>query len=308
MSMQVNESRHALLIGSLVLLLTLRLRERRASVWTYMLWGGLVGLGFWAFGLSLVFTIPAAWATLRDLRRRPPAERRAALVASAGGFLIGASPWFYWAVVNGPRRLLSELLGSAIAGEGGSYALEVLGRLRNLALFGPTVAWGMRPPWSTQALAVPLLAFALLFWLIVLWDFLRRFGRPQEARPHSKLIAGVFLTLMAGFVVTPFGDDPSGRYFVPLVIPFALLGAESVVSSAKGRRSLAVRSLFVLTLVFNLWGTVQAAAADPPGITTQFDPVTRVDRRADEALIQFLNEKGERRGYKIGRASCRERV
>jgi hypothetical protein len=50
-------------------------------------------------------------------------------------------------------------------------------------------------------------------------------------------------------------------------------------------------------LAFNLWGTVQSAVRNPPGLTTQFDAATRVDHRFDSALIAFLEQNGERRGY-----------
>jgi hypothetical protein len=50
-------------------------------------------------------------------------------------------------------------------------------------------------------------------------------------------------------------------------------------------------------LLFNFLGTVQSAARTPPGLTTQFDSVTWLDHSYDEALIEFLERKGEVRGY-----------
>jgi hypothetical protein len=50
-------------------------------------------------------------------------------------------------------------------------------------------------------------------------------------------------------------------------------------------------------LVFNLAGTAQAALDNPPGITTQFDPITQVDHRSYGELISFLHEHRATRGY-----------
>jgi len=49
--------------------------------------------------------------------------------------------------------------------------------------------------------------------------------------------------------------------------------------------------------VFNLGATIQCARANPPGLTTQFDPVAQVDTRALPELIAFLRAHGETRGY-----------
>ena len=52
-----------------------------------------------------------------------------------------------------------------------------------------------------------------------------------------------------------------------------------------------------LLLVYTLWGTLQSARRIPPGITTQFYAPAQVDRRYDAALIAFLRQHGESRGY-----------
>jgi hypothetical protein len=46
-----------------------------------------------------------------------------------------------------------------------------------------------------------------------------------------------------------------------------------------------------------LLGTFQTALRYPPGVSTQIDAVAQVDHRCDQALIDFLNENGETRGY-----------
>ena len=110
------------------------------------------------------------------------------------------------------------------------------------------------------------------------------------------LLSGVGLTLVLGFIVTPFGADPSGRYFLPLSVILALFAALAV-SRLQEVYNRWAWGVVVLVLTFNLWGTLQAADHFPPGLTTQFDAETRLDHRHDPALIDFLEDQGERRGY-----------
>ena len=55
--------------------------------------------------------------------------------------------------------------------------------------------------------------------------------------------------------------------------------------------------LLALLVGYNVVGTLAAAAKNPPGITTQFDPVTWIDHAHDQELIDFLLANGETRGY-----------
>jgi hypothetical protein len=110
------------------------------------------------------------------------------------------------------------------------------------------------------------------------------------------LLAGVGLTLAVGFIFTPFGADPSGRYFVPLAVILALFAALAIIK-LQAIYGAWVWGLVVLVMGFNLWGTMQAANRYPPGLTTQFDSETRIDHRYDIELINFLDEQGETRGY-----------
>jgi hypothetical protein len=159
----------------------------------------------------------------------------------------------------------------------------------SLVLLGTSVIFGMRPPWEVRWLGLPLIPFILMFWGWVLW----RVGRMKKT-PGMWLLTGGMLTLVAGFVFTPFGADPSGRYFLPLTVPLALFGAAAVMG-IKNRR---VRgALILLVLGFHLIGTGQAAGKNPPGISTQFDAVTWLDKSYDDELIAFLQEHGETRGY-----------
>jgi hypothetical protein len=121
-------------------------------------------------------------------------------------------------------------------------------------------------------------------------------GATSAAETGQALLAGVILALAAGFVLTPFGADPSGRYFLPLAIPLALFAADLILALREKAGAWAF-ALVGLVLAYNAWGTAQCTLRYPPGLTTQFNAVTQVDTRASADLIAFLLEHGERRGY-----------
>jgi hypothetical protein len=103
------------------------------------------------------------------------------------------------------------------------------------------------------------------------------------------------LTLAAGFIFTSFGTDPSGRYFLPLWIPFSLLAAAMVDEWIPTTKRKIVVVCFIL--FFHGVGIIQCAIKNPPGLTTQFDLKTVIDHRHDEDLIRFLEDNGEICGY-----------
>ena len=286
----------ALLLGNLILLLTLNLMEREASPGLCAMWGLLAGLAFWAFGLSLVYSLPAA-AALAWHQRRDRLRGRGWLAAAAGG-AVGMAPLLVWAASHGTALVVQELLGSAIAGASPSSLLAAwLEHGRNLALLGSTVILGFRPPWDVRWLALPLLPFSLAFWSAVSVHTLSALRRRDEARLGRAMVAGVGAATLIGFVLTPFGADPSGRYFLPLAMPMAFFAGSMMhdVVSRGGRRWLV--SIVALVLAFNLWGIIDGVSRNPPGLTTQFDPVTRIDHRSDNELIRFLIQNDERAGY-----------
>ncbi|MBM3121073.1 MAG: hypothetical protein FJZ97_02670 [Chloroflexi bacterium] len=288
----------ALLLGQILLLITLALLDHPRP-WLYAVWGLVAGVAFWTFGLTLVYILPAisllAW---RDAHRRP---RRAALagwpLAIAGGAL-GMAPWLAWALVHSPGTLVGELLGSAIAGASPSSLPQAwLEHLRNLLLLGGSVTLGFRPPWDVRWLALPLLPFVLAVWAAVFLHAVTLLRRRGPALAGTWMIAGVALATVVGFVLTPFGADPSGRYFLPLAFPLAFfLGSLAADLRPRIGRFAAV-SLVLLVVAYNLWSMTECVRRDPPGLTTQFDPVARVNTRGYQDLIDFLEIHGERAGY-----------
>jgi hypothetical protein len=202
-----------------------------------------------------------------------------------------------YAFQNGSGAVAAELQGSAIAGvEGLAWPQQVLQHMVNLLLLGSTAVFGLRPPWEVRWLVLPLLPFALFFWMAVLAHLAIQVKSRKAERPQLLLIAGVGITLVLGFVLTPFGADPSGRYFLPLAVPLALFAGDMILKLRQRWGNWAL-GLLAIILVYNLIGTVQTALRVPPGITTQFDAVAQIDHNYDRELMSFLRTEGESRGY-----------
>jgi hypothetical protein len=291
----------AMLLGNFLLLIAFKwLEESETHYGWFGLWGLLAGLGLWAFGLTVVYVLPTAVVLIWKLKRTSLRISRIRKVLAAGtGILAGLAPLIYWGLRNSPQLLVDEFLGAAIRG---TTQNTVLGgfvyRLVNLLLFGPTVTLGFRPPWSTDWLAPILSVFPLLFWSLLPASLVQKARNRKRLSDHSLVLAGVGACTVGGFLATPFGNDPSGRYFLPLYLMLAL-GAgflyESLDSQLKLRHVLNI--LLGGTLLFHLWGNIVSGWFYEDGITTQFDAVTRIDHAYDQDLIDFLIQQEEWTGY-----------
>jgi 4-amino-4-deoxy-L-arabinose transferase-like glycosyltransferase len=287
----------ALLIGALAMLLCLPPASGRVGPLRSLVLGLLLGIGLWVFPLNLTMSLPAiitlVWFAKRTMRWRdlaPPA------LLTALGFAIGASPWLASVTRLGPSAF-SELLGGAIAGSGAATAWGAVGsRLANLIVFGSTVVAGIRPPWAITRLFWPLAPIAIAFLLGTMAYGVVKLRQRSESAPAHWMVFGAALLLCTAFVVTPFGGDPSGRYFLPLGLCLAIGGADMMEGLWRARPWWAMAALAGV-LVFNLGATIQCARANPPGLTTQFDSVAQLDTRALPELIAFLRAEDETRGY-----------
>jgi len=263
----------------------------------FLLWGFLTGIGLWANGLTFVFSAPVGMALLWAIFKQPLREAAAwkyALPAVPGVFL-GSLPWWLYAMQGGLNTLVTELFGNAVAVEQDFWLIRIGNHLINYVLLGLTAAFGLRPPWEVRWLAIPLIPLIFVFLGLVSIYAVRLVFQQNEQRITFAVFGGVVLVFSIAFLLTPFGIDPSGRYFLPLSIPFSL-AAGGFVSSALNKLHWQIACVG-LVLVFNAWGTLDCAAQFPPGITTQFNPITVVDQRAMPELVSFLRANGETRGY-----------
>lgn len=291
----------ALLIGNLLLLVAFHWMDEGAVTYrTGFLWGFLAGIGLWAFGLTIVYVLPTGlvgvWKIWNSMSWPDRIRRFSRIVL---GVIVGMGPLIYWGVRNSPQLLIDELLGGAIRGTAPETGLHgILAHVVNLFLFGPTVVLGFRPPWSTEWLGPALSIFPLLFWSLIPATIIQKIRSSKPLSRYSLVLAGVIVCTLSGFIFTPFGNDPSGRYFLPLY-PILSIGAGMLLgsfSAGQAQRRL-VMVLWAGTLVFNLWGNIKPGFFSEDKITTQFDAVTRIDHGYDQALIEFLIQQGEFTGY-----------
>ena len=300
----------ALLIGNLLMVTGINIvseNEKGGEIhsWKWIILGFLAGCGLWVFGLTLVFTLPVGMFILWHILARREGSNgvkgmryysRIGLLFVLG-MMAGSSPWLYYTFISGWHAAIAELGGSAIAGvEGLSWFSQMGQHIISLILLGTSVIIGIRPPWSIDWLVLPLLPFILFFWVLVITHVFNQVRKGSQERDKVMLLIGVILTNILGFILSPFGADPSGRYFLPMAAPLAILAAHLILSWRLRFGPISYLAVLLL-LVYNLIGTVYLAKKNPPGITTQFNSVTQVDQRRLPELVNFLTEKGETRGF-----------
>ena len=304
--------------------------KNKTNLVSWFTFGFLSGFGMWVFGLTLVYSIPAfiylVWywyrvrsKTLAEHPRNPwwkkwrsgvrPWENKMQVYPASFlgiaiiGVVIGCGPWLAYAQHSGLSNLVSELSGSAIAGvESLSFLDQFTRHALNLILFGSTALLGLRPTWEIRWLAMPLAPFVLIFWVGVALYTLKKMRRDLKVGPNDPafsnvlLLGGVILLVVVGFVMTPFGADPSGRYFLPVAVVLAIFASQAVWKW-RSKWGSYVWLCVGLVLTFHLWGTLEVMRSNPPGFTTQIDAVTQINHQYDKELIEFLQTEGENRGY-----------
>jgi len=288
----------ALLLGNLILLIGLNVIERNSrSGWFFL--GLLSGFGLWVNGLSLVYSVPvilvALWYHAQKPKQEPADRLTGKLLILLGAGVLGAMPWWIHGIQYGFNTLVSELLGSAISTSNVGYITGVGYRLVSFLLFGITVLFGLRPPWEVRWLVLPLLPLVTTVWVLALIGFRKSMKKVDGVKEPGLMLWGIILTLAAGFILTSFGNDPSGRYFLPLWMPVSVMaGGSLTLNSRLGRWRWGV---LLLLLFFNLGGTAQCWKKIPPGFTTQFDATTIFDQGYYNELISFLEDHSIDRGY-----------
>lgn len=287
-----------LVLGNVAILLADNVvRDGRTVKLTWLALGLVAGFGLYTFPLILVYLVPIGLWLLFRLRGH---AWRGYLLA-AFSFAVGSAPW-WWALIQSGGRELAELAGAGVAGTipGATY-LDTLGvRLLNFFLFGASAWWGLRYPWS-GAFVLPVIGVALLAVYVAALAYAARQAKHSERNALklqgvSPILWGTIGVLLITFLVTPFGGDPSGRYFLPLYLPLSIFLAMLLQAIRNAKRTF-VTLLLAGVIGYNVAGTALAASVQPPGITTQFDPVTWIDHTYDQALIDFLLAHDETHGY-----------
>ncbi len=299
-----------LLLNNLLLLLGWNLLGgRRSHPVGWLLAGLLAGVGWWSMALIVVSAGPLTLLALGRLRRGAP-DRLSwqGLIAAAGGFLLGAAPWIAATLAGGVGgSTAADLLGARVNRPDAGLVGEVGERLFSLFLFNLPALTGLRPPWSVEWIALPAGLLAAGLYALAGWRGLRRAFSPTE-EPRARLalqsLIGGWLIVLAAFVATPFGRDPTGRYLLHLYPPLALLTADWLGRARRGLEGLPARlqpalpvALLLFCLGYNLWGNVRSILRDPPGLTTQFDLISHLPHEYDAHLIRFLDSVGADRGY-----------
>jgi hypothetical protein len=246
-----------------------------------------------------VYSVPVILVSAWRLMRQPEGVCRhklpGRLIILIAAGILGAMPWWIYGVQYGFNNLLSELLGSAISTPEVGYLTGLGYRIVSFLLFGITVMFGFRPPWEIRWLVIPLLPLVTAVWVLVLIGFRKLMKEINGLQETGLMLWGILLTLTAGFILTSFGNDPSGRYFLPLWVPLSIIaGGCLCLTTHLGRWRWVVLLLLVL---FNLGGTAQCWMKTPPGFTTQFDASTIFDQEYYDELIVFLEDHSIDRGY-----------
>ena len=293
----------SLLIGTVLMLIFLILRKDKRLFGNKAIlvfgMGLIIGFGFWINSFTLVYSIPVLallfWQWVQWTHEGIEISKVLTLfLVLVVGLLVGMTPWIYSIFQLGWHEAVGEIFGSAVAVDKSGYFISIAEHLRNFVLFGFTVIFGIRPPWGVQLLAKALIVPVIIIWLLVIYFGLRK-SFMNTNKGIRQLVAGVCLVLMLGFVLTPFGNDPSGRYFLPIYHMLAIWTG-LVVASLKYKHLYKIVGMAVI-VIFNILGTFQCVKANPPGLTTQFDTVAQIDHRNDLELIHFLEEEEEYFGY-----------
>ncbi len=312
-----NES---LLLGNLTLIIALDLAGDHArSRGRWLLLGLIVGIGWWTNGLIAVYALTAILLILaepfrsavRYLRQIPLqafrfgevmrpfwgalAPIRWGVLLGAAGFVIGAAPWWVFALQN-DFAPLAFLTGGSPGGEFAGtdvFSLPLGERLIGYFFIGLPTLIGMRFPWNPGYFA-PLIG--LLVASVVIYAAVRVYRGKTLLTSHGQLlIAALVIVFSVVYLVSRFSFDPTGRYFLPLVLPVALVIGALVGAAWKRRRIFAVSTL-ALVLAYQAAGQITTASTEP-GFTTQFNLDTHIPNDQDAALITFLDEHGITRGY-----------
>jgi len=280
-----------LFFGLLALWLAARIARRGATPGAALVFGLVLGIGWWNCLLGVAFSAPAVvWLAVR----RPDLFRRAALIGPAilAG-LAGATPWIAYNVVHPLDSFNDPYASRLVPGAGalrdnvgyfvGTRLPDLLWQYNPLAASVP--ANGLQAALSLPAIAI-LVASLLLFALLPLLD--RRVlpdADDVRLRRGWWLLAGVAAVTIVLNTVTGGGGlrDHSVRYALPLMVVAAVAVALLALSLARGRRLVAA-AVIAIPLLYD--------AAGYPLVWSPFRRELALEPAREEVLLAELEARG----------------
>jgi 4-amino-4-deoxy-L-arabinose transferase-like glycosyltransferase len=265
------------------------------SLWDWALLGIAAGLGWWANGLIVVYALPVAllglWELIRRVRQRAPLLPFLMGTGIAGTcFFIGSAPWWLYNFQHDFAALNFYLTGAANGRAELSASRSGIGdHALGMLLFGIPTVFGMRFSWLSSYFLAPVGLIVISIYALAIYRLVRVDSLRPGARGIVLLLMGLFCVI---FVVSPFGADPTGRYFLPLVLPLGITLGTLLDSIAGGTVPIRVRRVAPLligglALGYPLFGQISAVRGEY-GLTTQFDLLTHIPNDHDVEVIEFL--------------------
>ncbi|MEM6527686.1 MAG: hypothetical protein AAF653_05290 [Chloroflexota bacterium] len=290
-----------LIFGNLLLILGYDLaREHLYSLWRWIALGVVAGVAWWTNALIVAFATPAALFIFWTLFRR--ADNRARYARMIGVavvfFIVGGLPFWIHNFTNNNAALAFYLpFLSDVPSDIGVGDVPITQKILGLFLFAIPTFTGLRYTWAAGYF-LPIIGLPILFlYIAALYHFIR------TSEPHTRdgarlLVMGIHVILFAVFLLSSFGADPTGRYFLPLLLPLGIaIGSFTEYLRQNVARPYVWAIPVVVLLAYNAAGQFNAALRNNPGITTQFDMVNHIPHTYDDELIAFLCKNDIAHGY-----------
>ena len=252
--------------------------------------GVLVGLGAWVLPLSWVYLGPAGWAAWQRWRSGGRHAVVAGLAAGLAGLALGLMPVEAFVWQRGWAALMAEMPTRSYPHFMHPWWRGIPWHALSLVMVGWPAVAGLRAPWS-WAWAVPLVwgGAVLLVHAGLQAAGLGRWGRRawHDLWPAVAVVNGLL------FVFTPYGGDPTGRYFLPWAHATAVVLALGLAAWPRFR----ARNALLAGLLLTHAAVTARVAATPGGLSPVFLPTLRADAAAQRALRDFLLEHDLTTGY-----------
>jgi hypothetical protein len=285
----------ALLIGTASFYLVeklLKSLENKNSKFIVCLLSFLFGLGLFVNPISLTLVFSAiVYFLFKIFKMKNNELNKNWLILFLVFFMVGSFPFWVSLFSSNGFSVFQELTGSAVAVENDSFLKRLLTHLTSFLLFGPSVIFGLRPPWNVEWIGKLVLPVVVFFWILLF--YLLFSGKHEKKNVETLLLINIVgLFTLAGFIFTSFGVDPSGRYFLPFIFPIGAIFGYSIVHF----NNKILSSLAIFVIAYQIFGSYISATKEPY-ITTQFYEPAQVNHKQIDKLINFLEEENELFGF-----------